>query len=209
MKTNKGFTLTEVLLGMMIVGIIGIALAALTTSASRDSGQSSSKIMLRNNLSIFMRQLRQDVHDASSVESANTGNIPYDKDNYKELITLVKNLTINHIQIHDGAVVHVVYCFKAGSRSAVSDDNSTAYIEGQIKRWQYEGDAPSGGTCAKNGNVVLNNVKWMSSSTSKYPYFQTIGTLNSILHIKLIVEIPSTPVINDAVEERFMLPNGY
>ena len=48
MKNNKGFTLTEILLAVMIVGIIGVALAALTTAASREGGVGRSKILLRN-----------------------------------------------------------------------------------------------------------------------------------------------------------------
>lgn len=67
MNNNKGFTLTEVLLAAMIVGIIGIALAALTTAALRESGVGRSRLMLRNQLSLFLRQLRQDVREASSV----------------------------------------------------------------------------------------------------------------------------------------------
>ena len=61
MKNNKGFTLTEILLAVMIVGIIGVALAALTTASSREAGVGRSRVLLRNNLSLAMRQLRQDV----------------------------------------------------------------------------------------------------------------------------------------------------
>lgn len=60
MTNKKGFTLTEILLAVMIVGIIGVALASLTTAASRESGVGRSKVMLRNNLSIALRQLRQE-----------------------------------------------------------------------------------------------------------------------------------------------------
>ena len=71
MKNNKGFTLTEVLLAAMIVGIIGIALAALTTAALRESGIGRSRLMLRNQLSLFLRQLRQDVRASDSLEVTN------------------------------------------------------------------------------------------------------------------------------------------
>ena len=33
--------------------------------------------------------------------------------------------------------------------------------------------------------------------------------LGSILQVRLITELDSTPVVNDAVEQIFMLPNGY
>ena len=72
MMNNKGFTLTEVLLAAMIVGIIGIALAALTTAALRESSVGRTRIMLRNQASLFLRQLRQDIREAKSIQvSAN------------------------------------------------------------------------------------------------------------------------------------------
>ena len=67
MSNKKGFTLTEILLAVMIVGIIGVALAALTTAALRESGVGRVRIMLRNQISLFLRQLRQDVRSAKSV----------------------------------------------------------------------------------------------------------------------------------------------
>jgi len=67
MKNNKGFTLTEVLLAAMIVGIIGVALAALTTAALRESGSGRTRQMLRNQISLFLRQLRQDAREATSI----------------------------------------------------------------------------------------------------------------------------------------------
>ena len=66
MNNKKGFTLTEVLLATMIVGVIGIALAALTTAAMRESGVGRSRLMLRNEISLFLRQLRQDVRESTS-----------------------------------------------------------------------------------------------------------------------------------------------
>ncbi len=67
MMNKKGFTLTEVLLAAMIVGIIGIALAALTTAALRESGVGRARLMLRNQASLFLRQLRQDVRESTSL----------------------------------------------------------------------------------------------------------------------------------------------
>ena len=67
MKNNKGFTLTEVLLAVMIVGVVGVALAALTGAAVRESSIGRTRMMLRNQLSSAMRQLRQDVHLSSKI----------------------------------------------------------------------------------------------------------------------------------------------
>ena len=68
-KDRGGFTLTEVLLAVMIVGLIAVALAALTRAAARESGAGRSKIMLRNNLSTFVRTLRRDMAQATVVKS--------------------------------------------------------------------------------------------------------------------------------------------
>lgn len=70
MNNNKGFTLTEILLAAMIVGIIGVALAALTTAAVRESGIGRTRAVLRNQVSIALRQLRQDVERARTVQVA-------------------------------------------------------------------------------------------------------------------------------------------
>ena len=67
MNNNKGFTLTEVLLAVMIVGLVGVALAALTGTAVRESNLGRTRMTLRNQASIALRQLRQDVHQSSSV----------------------------------------------------------------------------------------------------------------------------------------------
>lgn len=67
MKNKSGFTLTEVLLAVMVVGLIGVALASLTTAATRESGVGRSKVMLRNNLSLFLRTLRDDINAATYI----------------------------------------------------------------------------------------------------------------------------------------------
>ena len=67
MRNNKGFTLTEVLLAAMIVGIIGVALAALTTAALRESSMGRVRLTLRNQISLFLRQLRQDVRESEKM----------------------------------------------------------------------------------------------------------------------------------------------
>ena len=73
MNNNKGFTLTEVLLAAMIVGLIGVALAALTTAALRESGAGRVRLMLRNQASLFVRQLRQDVWASTSASVSEDG----------------------------------------------------------------------------------------------------------------------------------------
>jgi len=204
MSTNKGFTLTEVLLGIMIVGIIGVALAALTTSASRDSGQSSSKIMLRNNLSIFLRGLRQDIHDSSRVLSVVT---PTNADTI--VLVLGKKQTIAGSAIGSETPEYITYCFlKAQTSDGIKPTGSA--IGGQIKRYQGTSVASLAQCKGSSSKVVLNNVKYINSGSDRYPYFSASGgDLSSILSVGLILEIPSSPVVNDAVEDVFVLPNGF
>ena len=73
MMNRKGFTLTEVLLAALIVGVMGVALAALTTSAVRESSTGRTKAVLRNQISIALRQLRQDIQESVSVKSIQNG----------------------------------------------------------------------------------------------------------------------------------------
>ena len=211
MRTNKGFTLTEVLLGVMIVGLIGIALAALTTSASRDSGQSSSRIMVRNSISMALRQIRQDIHDASkvvdgSIEGALTSNTD------RVLMTLVQNQMVSQTgsqALRDNLTVYyTTYCYiHAPTTDGIVPTGSA--IGGQIKRLKQANSQPTVDDCKTNGTIVLNNVKYVPAGTYPAPLFQALGgTLGSILRVNLIVELPSTPVINDVVEDIFVLPNG-
>ncbi|HAM43049.1 MAG TPA: hypothetical protein DCP52_04380 [Elusimicrobia bacterium] len=232
MTNKKGFTLTEILLAVMIVGIIGVALASLTTAASRESGVGRSKVMLRNNLSIALRQLRQDVQESTRVlyvrgkiDSATAGTaIP--------LLSLAKNEDIDGNAIGSGNS-YVTYCFVPGSKAAAPDKK--ALSGGTIYRHEgtvsWSGSAPS---CSYNTStdVFLYNVKFIppigSSGSDTYypvPFFgpETYSVkdtsasavsvrrkdLGSILQVRLITELDSTPVVNDAVEQIFMLPNGY
>ncbi len=228
MKNKKGFTLTEILLAVMIVGIIGVALAALTTAASREAGVGRSKILLRNNLSIAMRQLREDIHNSSRVlyvrgriDSASAGqDIP--------LLVLAQNIDSNDTAIlADVSPTFITYCFEVGPTAAVPEG---ALSEGTIYR-SVSSSFPSDITSqACSGDVFLHNVKFIkptgSSSDAKYypvPLFRLSGTdssysydstsswrdLGSVLVTKIITERPSQPIVNDVVEETFVLPNGF
>lgn len=98
MKNKKGFTLTEVLLAAMIVGVIGVALAALTTAALRESGAGRVRLMLRNQLSLFMRQLRQDVRESVSLTVEDNGT--------KLTLTKEEDKKLGPNQIIDGLVIY-------------------------------------------------------------------------------------------------------
>ena len=228
MMNKKGFTLTEILLAVMIVGIIGVALASLTTAASRESGVGRSKVMLRNNLSIALRQLRQDVQNSTrvlyvrgTIDSTSVGTaIP--------LLSLAQGEDIDGNVL--GSASYVTYCFVPGGKTAAPDGKARS--GGTIYRHEgavsWSGSAP---TCSYGStDAFLANVKFIppigSSGDDTYypvPFFgpETYSVkdsstasvrrkdLGSILQVRLITELDSTPVVNDAIEEIFMLPNGY
>lgn len=197
MKNQKGFTLTEVLLAVMIVGLIAVSLASLTRGAARESGVGRSKVMLRNNLSTFMRRLRSDLTKANHV--------PYisgKRSDSGKLITMVQNGDIEGNSVIPGKeAVWVSYCFKKGT--SCSDDICTG---GSIYR-------VTGQECPGSGENVLMNVKYIDKSGYISPLFErhkfSRSNLNSLLKVQVIVELNSTPVINDVVEETFAMPNGY
>lgn len=235
MKKNKGFTLTEILLAVMIVGIIGVALASLTTAASRESGAGRSRILLRHQLSVALRQIRQDVQESSrllyahgEINDGETGQIP--------LLLLAKNVDLSGETILPAQPVsYVLYCFSPGSITTVANGGPV----------RPEGAATDGGTITRQvlseepswsgvdpqcggGSTLLQNVKFISHRANymvpmfrikerQYKYSikdSTLDTfraqnLGSILQFYLIVEVPSSPVINEVVEELFTLPNGY
>lgn len=238
MKNKNGFTLTEILLAVMVVGIIGVALASLTTAASREGGVGRSRTMLRNSMSRAIRQLRQDVQDstrvfyaASSIASATHGTpIP--------LLVLGKNVRLDGSAIPGTTREYIVYCFDAGNRTTLPGGEavqpSTATDDGVIYR-KSSSDAISWNTnhtpnvCTgtfASSEIFLNHVKWIpSNATGNYPVplFSISGhtgaysidagasttNLASTINVKLILELPSSPVVNDVTEEIFMLPNGF
>ncbi len=230
MKNKKGFTLTEILLAVMIVGIIGVALAALTTAASRESGVGRSKVLLRNNLSIALRQLRRDVQESSRVlyvrgsSTFGTGQAP--------LLMLGKNVGQDGDGFYQNNPVYITYCFARGNTNKTSSGAtvrpSGAYDGGTIYRYvsSSENWSSSIPTCSGNtSSKLLNNVKYISGSTYPVPLFQVKGfsgtynvknstdairkNLGSVLEVNIVTELPSNPVVNDVTEETFILPNGF
>ncbi|MBR3603344.1 MAG: prepilin-type N-terminal cleavage/methylation domain-containing protein [Elusimicrobiaceae bacterium] len=236
MKNKKGFTLTEVLLAVMIVGLISISLAALTRSAARESGVGRSKVMMRNNLSRFMRTLRADLQEATRVDECalcaadgDNGVFEVGAGDTVKLLRLTKN------QMRDGNPVleqittqvgstsstekkTVLYCFENGT------ETSNVVPEGAIrggKIYRYEYPTAIVLTCdeAKNSGevskeVALSHVKYIPSIAGyAVPMigrrsFSREG-INSMLRVNIITELDSVPVVNETVEETFVAPIGY
>ena len=201
MKNKAGFTLTEVLLAVMVVGLIGVALASLTTAASRESGVGRSKVMLRNNLSLFLRTLRDDINAATYINMGATsgpGN--------GTLIELCDNKTMLGATIPSVSGMGCVqYTFEKGSAKG----------EAARSNQVVPSDATRGGIIYRKVNgsrsVALRNVKYVNNHEGySSPYFRRVGsdTAGSALDITIITELDSTPPVNDIVEETFLLPNG-
>ena len=216
---KSGFTLTEVLLAVMIVGLIGIALASLTRAAAREGGVGRSRIMLRNNLSTFTRTLRNDLAEASVVTYIQ-GDIT-SADGKMRLLQIGKNRKIDGTPIQPTDLVPstwVVYCFKPGSDTS-NIVPAGATRGGTIYRYETSGDV-SADTCSKENAAIqhplLENVKYIpSDSTENYPVplfarntFSRVAAPN-MLTVKIITELPSTPIVNDVIEENFTTPMGY
>ena len=186
MTNKQGFTLVEILLAVMIIGIIGVALAAVTSAALRESGVGRTRMILRNQLSVAVRQLRQDIQLAEKVEASGS--------------TLT--LTLNNSKkagpsIPTSLPTLVEYTFTQGTETAPGNTPG-ATIGGQIFR-----------TADGNTEVWLENVKKIAN----YPSFSLVGTgrgdgKDSRVRVKIIVQSNAFPVVNEAFDETFVTPNG-
>ena len=208
---RKGFTLTEVLLAVMIVGLIGVALASLTRAAAREGGVGRSKIMLRNNLSSFMRTLRNDLAEASVL------NISADGTGTRKLLEIGKNIkTKLNATDADEAIVgtdisKITYCFVEGTDTA-NIAPADAKRGGEIYRFESDSEYSDCDNLSK-GKLVLGNVKSIPSGAYIVPSFKrnifSRGQSSNLLTVKLIVELNSTPIVNEVIEENFTTPMGY
>lgn len=239
MKNKNGFTLTEILLAVMVVGIIGVALASLTTAASREGGVGRSRTMLRNGMSRAIRQLRQDVQDSTRVLYAAGPVATATHGTRIPLLLLGQNVQLDGTVIPGLQLKYVAYCFDAGNRSTLPNGDavqpSTATDDGIIYRrvlssaitWNTDNSPNICSGTFTASDIFLNHVKWIpSTSTENYPvplfaitghtgaysvHASGLSTTNlaSTINMKLILELPSSPVVNDVTEELFMLPNGF
>lgn len=200
MKNNKGFTLMEVLLAALIVGVIGIALAALTTAAVREGGVGRTRVMLRHQLSLAMQQLRQDIAFADQVEVE------------KNADGTVKSVKIKHMHPQGQKYIGVL-----GDMAMTVDHPVLITYEftkkensntgGIIKRKVEQQGA------TVNNEIWLSNIKTVSQSGFVSPRFEQIKNsgdkVGSLLEVSIIVEVGTDPVVNDVVEETFVMQHGF
>lgn len=192
MKNNKGFTLMEILLAAMIVGIIGLALAALTTAAVREGGVGRTKVMLRQQLSLALSQLRQDIAEAEGILLLmGTGGA----EGGDPLIVISKS-AIGPLQREEE---DVKYVYRKGTIQGAGNPNSRT---GGVICRRVGGE---GHPC----EVWLTNVKDISQNSFKSPSFSFISVVTGSsggggIRFRVILEVPTEPVVNEAVEEVFV-----
>lgn len=198
MKNNKGFTLTEILLAAMIVGLIGVALAGLTTAAVRESGIARTRTMLRQQLSTAMRQLRQDVQQATSAQIKDSGR------------TLVLEYTPAYSagpKLWEGAQTPttVTYSFSPGTVGGEGGGKTGGvyrrYPDGVQEVWLTNVKSISSGSFASPRFLIPSEVSGSGNICSS-------GTKCSLLQVQIILEVPTSPVVNETVQETFVLPSG-
>ncbi len=181
---KKGFTLVEILLAVMIVGLIGIALSAITTTAMRESGISRTRMILRSQLSRAITTLREDVQDATSINTA------------------------AHCTSNNCTLLSLAY---DSSKKAGPDATGRTSVVYKLNTINAQ-DAPGGGTI--NNTIIrqvyggplageekwLENVKVIAVGSAYYPSFEPVGgNGDSRIQAKLIVQTAGTPVVNEAV----------
>ena len=219
---QQGFTLTEMLLAVMIVGLIGIALASLSRGAARESGVARSRIMLRNNAALFIRTLRRDLEQATRIDAVG-GELTVSGANPVELIRFKQGIDANgnklSVRKSDGTYQelparYITYCFSRGSEATWP---SSAFGGGTICRMasdeEYLNCVSNAGSCS----TVLNHVKYIPAGDTSAGRAYAVPSIKlnphtstgALLDVRVITELKSTPVINDVMEETLTAPLGY
>ena len=179
MNNNKGFTLTEILLAAMIVGIIGVALAALTTAAVRESGMGRTRAVLRNQVSVALRQLRQDVEQTRVVQVISTSRTLH-------LAPPQQIAGPDWSSLPSLGIEYTIHC--------------TNNLERAICRQEF---GSSGNVTAET--VWLRNVKSVQFLLGD----TVDGVKDSRLHVRIELEVPGEPVVREVIDETFAAPYGF
>ncbi len=174
MRRKQGFTLTEILLAVMIVGIIGVALASLTTTATRETTTGRSRITLRNSLSLALRQIRQDIHESNQVLYVN-GVIDTVGSNAIPLLVLSKNARMfddSRILADSNAKYdpkYIAYCFVPGGTTKLSSGANVLPANAKDGGKIYRGEFPDKPYSSESSLSVARQVcKKLTSATGNF-----------------------------------------
>ncbi len=204
MKNKKGFTLMEVLLAAMIVGVIGLALAALTTAAMRESGIGRTRALVRNQISYALRQLRDDLNTSDVVEFPGPGDsflikmhhIGEDDKDTDNLLGPEGVWTWEATYFYNNS-------YKQIERAAT--DSSTGHM------YNYAG-VGTGLVWMGNISKVMKNGVMTSPSFTPYVTTGDTGEVVSRVRVQFVVMVGGsngTPPVIETVDETFVLPHGY
>ncbi len=80
MINRKGFTLMELLVAVFISGMVTVALASVWKAASLQTSQSQRQTILKNNVTIFLREMHRNISEADLIF------FPSTSDNTKQYI---------------------------------------------------------------------------------------------------------------------------
>ncbi len=194
MKNNRGFTLIEILLAAMIVGLIGLSLGAISTAALRESGVGRTRMIMRNQLSLALRQLRQDIHEATTVTIPSSGG--------SDMLVLTYDLA-NRLGKDPADRAAVIYTLKTSGATTLPDGST---VGNEITRTVRDS---AGNEKTKSWLENVKIIAHPSDSDEKYPSFQKIGEGNdSRIIVRLIVQPSGEIVINETVRTVIVAPQG-
>ena len=251
-------------MAVIIVAALGVALAALTTAASRESSVGNSRIVLRNNFSVALRQIKNDLTNYNTIlyargkqeimgamqlmcpiynPSCTPGYIPAVQ---HPVLLLAKNTRFDGTALSASTPEYVAYCFIRGGITKLSNGQTNvqptdADDGGKLYRrvltsseLTWNGATPK--VCeAGTEEVLLDNLKYIPSTSGvnyPVPLFRANGwndddgvysvkntataataarngNVAGQLEIKLILELPTFPVVNEAVELLLGPGNGF
>jgi prepilin-type N-terminal cleavage/methylation domain-containing protein len=197
MKNKKGFTLMEVLLAAMIVGVMGLALAALTTAAMRESSIGRTRVTLRNQISDAMRFFHQDLAHAKVVTFPGPG------DGFLLRISGVSGSSDHKDALGPKELMtrEAEYTYDAAGRAIKRDFSVVSLAEGittvHKTSWLFNVKKVTG----------PDGVVWPSFT----PVFDEGDTKDvaSRIRIRLILETTGTPSVSETIDEIILAPNGF
>lgn len=180
MTSKKGFTLMELLVAVFISGMVTVALAAVWRAASLQTSQSQRQTILKNNVTIFLREMHRNISEADIIF------FPSPENNNKEYI--IGGRRVYKIDKDNWSA----YCLSEDSR--LYQCNGEDLSEPKFFNYCYEDEkiyyqeASKGGTSGtidsldtftcSSGTVVLTNVTYFNVKALDNATFEVALKIN-------------------------------